>query len=115
MGDVIRLADGGLMPVLEYVQRELTEVLTTKPTVVVLDLSAQVTVGATAMAALLWVKHVCSTRAIPVVLDSPSNAWIDVLRRADLLERASSEDTMGEAAFAVMWPPLARASQCGTR
>jgi hypothetical protein len=115
VGDVIRLADGGLIAVLEHVQREVAEVLKTEPSAVVVDLSAQEAVTTTSLAALLWVRQVCLGRAIPVGLSSPSNAWLDVLLRANLLQRGESEEGRRRAAFAVMWPPLTKASQCGTR
>jgi anti-anti-sigma regulatory factor len=113
--DVIRLANGGLIPVLEYVQREVQEALSGDPAVVVLDLSAQETVTSTAVAALLWVKRVCSARAVSVVLRSPSPAWIDLLRRADLLHVAEAEGPPREADSALVWPPLTIASPCGTK
>lgn len=113
MADVIRLADGGLMPMLEYVQREVSEVLSREPLVVVLDLSAQPVVTPTAVAALLWVRRACSRRTIPVVLSSPSTAWLDVLRRADLLRGAEMERTPTAVDVAVMWPRVTRTSGCG--
>ena len=115
VGDVIRLADGGLIPVLEYVQREVGKVLKTKPEALVLDLSALENVTATGMAAVLWARRACSGQAIPVVLSSPSTAWLDVLRRADLLHIAAADDVPRKVAFAVTWLPLTKASQCGTR
>lgn len=104
VGDVIRLADGGLVPVLEHVQREVEDALTTGPESVVLDLGALPATTPTGVAALLWAQRQCAAAGVPVVLSNASAAWIGLLRHADLVP----------GAFAVAWPPLTRASQCGT-
>jgi hypothetical protein len=109
---VIRLADGGLMPVLEHVQRELEWGLVTGRRVVVLDLGPQPEATLTAVAAVVWVTRVCARRGVRVVLDSPSPAWSGVLQ--DILAPADVPSGSTPLDVAVRWPPLAGRSQCGT-